>query len=109
MNDEKENQSMNRTFFAGQIVKLQPKSHRAPQTCRQSYTNTATFSAVKQPDAAAQSNLYVDTAPTKSPPSFAAGSAPSGEIQYKDEYIRTSTATGNVHSTHTHPKKEPQM
>ena len=36
---------------------------------------------------------------TKSPPSFAAGSA-----AYKDEYIRTSTATGNVQSTRTHPR-----
>lgn len=70
---------MNRSFFAGQIIKMQSKSHRAPQTCRQPYANTATFTVQKEVDPA-QSHLYVDTAPTKSPPSFAAGSAPSGEI-----------------------------
>ena len=67
---------------------------------------TATFSVRKEADHAAQSNLYVDSAVTKSPPSFAAGSAPSGEMQYKDEYIRTSTATGNAHSPRTNARKE---
>ena len=109
-NDEeenKENQSMNRSFFAGQIVKMQSKGHRPPQTSRLPYANTAAFSARKEADPA-QSHLYVDTAPTRSPPSFAAGSAPSGDIQYRDEYIRTScaTATGNMHSTRTNPRRE---